>query len=316
MTNFTTRLSALGLAALVLVTACGDNIVEPIYGSGCVRDSISAGQSVTGGLSPSSCRQTYNFYTGDVMPYESWGVHLDAGKAYMFHLEQIPDPSQEGLNEVDAVLALYGKNAAGISIPLAVSDDEGNGVDGTDSEFWFVAPRSGDFILVAGSYDWGDFGGYRLTMSTCPVLGALDTAGTYHFASPHSDCVRHSNGPAEVPVTLAFLSVAADSFETISVEIDHDVSTPAYEIFGPGFDTYANIYAESDNDAHFGNAGRVSVSMDEIPGRVTVAVGTLDFDVGGVYSVTLGRTSFAPPAAAPWHDGRLTLRAPGPKKTK
>src|SRR6478609_9230316 len=144
------RLSALSVAALLLATACGeDNLVEPIYGSACVTGKLSPGQTVQGSLSSASCRQTNQIYADDPVPYESWSVHLEAGKAYMFYQQQLPDPAQDGLNDVDAILTLYGKDSQGRSLPLAVSDDEGGGIDGHDSEFFFVAPKSGDFILVA-----------------------------------------------------------------------------------------------------------------------------------------------------------------------
>ena len=315
MTNTTSRLAALGLAALVLTSACGDDsILEPTFGAGCLRGSIAPGETVTGSLSSASCRMTYHFYVSDVIPYESWSVHLEAGQAYMFTEQQIPDPAQDGLNGVDATLTLYGKDAQGRSVPLAVSDDEAEGVDGHDSEFWFVAPKTGDYILVAGAYDWNDFGGYRLTVRSCPVLGVIDTAGTYTFPSPTSSCIRHGHTDASGPLTYAFLSVKADTFETISVAIDHDASTAYYEIGGPDFDTYANIYDESSSDYNNSN-GTASVTMSEIPGRVTIGVGTGDFDAAGTYTVTVGRAFFAPPAPAPWIDGRLTLRAPRPRKT-
>ena len=315
MTTTTSRLAALGLAALVLTSACGDdNILEPTFGAGCLQGTLSVGQTVQGSLNSASCRQTYNFYVSNVIPYESWSVHLEAGQAYLFTEQQSPDPAQDGLNDVDAMLTLYGKDAQGRSVPLAVSDDEALGVDGHDSEFWFVAPKTGDYILAAGSYDWNNFGGYRLTMRSCPVLGVIDTAGTYTFPAPTSGCVRHGNSDAGVPLTYAFLSVKADSFETISVAIDHDASTAYYEMGGPDFDTYANIYAESESDRASGGS-TASITMSEIPGLVTVGVGTYDFDAAGNYTVTVGRAFFAPPAPAPWLDGRLTLRAPKPKKT-
>lgn len=316
MTTMTSRLTALGLAALALTTACGsDNLLEPTFGAGCLQGSISAGQTIDGSLSAASCRMTYHFYTGDVMPYESYAVHLDAGKAYMFYEQQIPDPDQDGLNDVDATLTLWGKDDQGRTIPVAVSDDDGGGVDGHDSEFWFVAPRSGDFVLVAGSYDWEDFGGYRLSMRTCPVLGVLDTAGTYEFPSPSSTCVRHDNPDNGSPMTYSFLSVKADSFESVWLKIDHSSSTPYYEIFGPDFDTYADIYEESSYD-HYYSTATAGVDLSEVPGLVTVAVGTGDFDAGGTYTVNFNRAFFAPPPPTSWFNGRLTLRAPHGKKTR
>jgi|GEM_PF-6654897 len=319
MTMLTTRLSAIALASLVLVSACGeDTILEPTFGEGCILGSLTPGQTVTGSLNAASCRQTYHWYTDDVMPYESWNVHLEKGKAYMFYLQQAPDPAQDGLNDVDPVLTMYGKDPQGRSIPLAVSDDEANGINGHNSEFWFVAPRSGDFVIQAGSFDWESFGGYRLTMQSCPVLGTLDTTGTYTFAAPSSPCLRHSYDPSygtELLLAYSFIRVPADSFETVYAHLEHESADIMMEMGGPDFDTYANIYAESDYDDN--DCCSVSVTMDEIPGMVTIAVGTRPFNVPGDYTVEFERTpATAPPATRKSFDGQLTLKPTFPSAKK
>jgi len=313
--KLSTRLSALALAALVLTTACGeDTTLEPTFGEACNRGSLSSGETVEGSLSPASCRGTYHLWSGNTYPYESWTVHLDAGKAYMFHMQQIPDPAQDGENSVDALLTLWGKDDQGRSVPLAVSDDDAAGVDGVDSEFWFIAPESGDFQLVAAAYEWDYFGGYRLSMTSCPVLGILDTAGTYHYKVPSSPCVRHDHESyGDHPMTYAFIGVNAESFEYINFETYSDVSTPYYEIGGPGFDTYANIWEETESDYGYGVSGSISMTTDEVGGMVTFAVGLENFNAGGEYIITFGREPAAAPIPAPWRDGRFTLRSTFPK---
>jgi hypothetical protein len=310
MKNSSMRLSALSVAALLLATACSeDNLVEPIFGSACVQGTLSPGETVQGSLSSASCRQTNHIYSDDPAPYESWSVHLEAGKAYMFYQQQVPDPTQEGRNDVDALLTLYGKDDQGRSLPLVVSDDDGGGVDGHDSEFFFIAPRTGDYVLVAAAYDWEQFGGYRLSMKRCPVLGVLDTIGTYTFPSATgSSCIRHMAPHGGLSV-YSFLSIDADSFETITVGLEHDASDAVIEMFGPGFDTFANLYDEVSYEYSWGNGFNTYLSMDEIPGTITVALGTTFLDMGGTYTVTLDRTpSVAPRPPADQLDGQLTRR--------
>jgi hypothetical protein len=310
MTNISRRFATLGVALLALTASCSDTILEPGFGEGCLRGSLSAGQTVTGAFSPASCRMTYHFYSGYNSPYESWSVHLDAGKAYMFYMEQAPDPEQEDSNNVDPVLVLYGTDGQGRSVPLAASDDEGGGIDGHNSEFWFIAPRSGDFTVVAASYDWEEFGGYRLSMQSCPVLGTMDTAGTYTFHGRSSSCIRHDHSDYEdTPLAYTFVRVNVDSFETVDVEFHHNASMPIYEMGGPGLDTYDNIYEESENDYGYGDGSTGSITTDEIGGIVTVAMATEYFNAAGDWDLTLSRTIVTAPAWGAWRDGQPTMRS-------
>jgi hypothetical protein len=310
MTTIAKRFATLGVALLALTASCSDTTLEPGYGEGCLQGSLSAGQSVTGAFSAASCRTTYHTYSGNNSPYESWSVHLDAGKAYMFYMEQAPDPEQDDLDDVDPVLVLWGKDGQGRSVPLAASDDEGGGTGGYNSEFWFIAPRSGDFTLVAASYDWEDFGGYRLSMQSCPVLGTMDTAGTYTFPGRSSSCIRHNHDDYnDFPLAYSFIRVNVDSFELVDVTFHHNASTPVYEMGGPLMDTYDNIYDESEYSYGYGDGSSGSVTTDEIGGIVTVAVATEDFNAAGDWDVTLSRSVVAAPEWGAWRDGRPTMRS-------
>lgn len=313
MRTIASRLALLG-GLLLLTTACGTDLVEPTIGAGCSQGTLVPGQVIEGRLTEHSCRFDYFFWNGYTQPYESWTVQLTQGRAYMFYMAPVPDAKAEGLNEVDPMLALYGKDGQGNSIPLALSDDDGDGASGYNSEFWFVAPRSGSFQVLAMAYDWDEFGGYRLEMQECPVLGRLKGAGTYTFPLPSSPCIRH-NAPDGVS-TYSFLSVAADSFEAITVGIDNDRADAEYEMFGPGFDTYANIYNESSSDSYSQNGGSATVFMSDIPGLVSIGVGSTEFDQPGTLTVTLGRAFNAPPPPASLSPGRLTFRTTHPPKRR
>lgn len=309
----TTRMirAGLSLALVSTLAACGeDTLLNPNFGAGCLRGSLSAGQTVEGAFSENSCRQEYHFFAEGAVPYEGWTVHLTAGQAYMITLQKQADPDQEGLNNVDPLLTLWGKDRNGTDRPLAVSDDDGGGFDGLDSEFWFVAPRSGTYTLVASSLGWDEFGGYRLSMQSCPVLGTLDTTGTYTFPSPISPCVRHAN-PTDTdrPLMYSFLRVPMDSVEDVSVSIEHDNSYPVWELGGLDFDTNAEIYEESDNSYNDGNGSTNYFSTYDVGGMVTAAVGTYAFGAPGVYTVEFDRSGSGSTAPRPPADGRLTVRS-------
>lgn len=305
----TSRSLLLGLGAVLFIGACSSDITEPNIGAACSHGTLTAGVPVEGSLTAGSCRFTSFFWSDNTVPYDGYTVDLIRGRAYMFRLQEVPDAANDGLNDVDPVLVLYGKDASGHSVPLAASDDEGNtGANSEDSEFWFVAPRSGPFTLIASSYEWNEFGGYRLTMQECPVLGTLGKAGTYTFQVGSSPCVRH-DAPGGRTTTYSFLSIPADSFETVTVGIDHSTTDAVYEMFGPGFDTYANLYNETSSDSYNGNGGSAEITLGEIGGQVTVGVGAVDFDEPGTITVNLDRQFFAPPPLSPARDGRLTLRS-------
>ena len=132
----------IALAVLAAVASCGgDSVVQPTFGSGCSTGSLRSGQTVESELNAESCSVPYHYYSGNAAAYASYQVTLQEGKGYWFYLRQVPNDA--GLNDLDPVLSLFGRDENGASVPLAVSDDQGGGVDGHDSELYFVAPDPG-----------------------------------------------------------------------------------------------------------------------------------------------------------------------------
>lgn len=301
-------LLALGVAGLITLAACGDDqIVQPTFGSGCVIGSLRPGQTATGVLDRSSCQVTYNWYSNNQTPYASYRVTLEKGKGYSFYLQQTPDA--EGRNDVDALLTLFGKDATGASVPLAVSDDDAGGIDDHDSEFYFIAPRSGTYQLVAASYSIGQVGGYRLTMDECPVLAVLDTVGTYtdlRFRS--GDCVRHDLAGNDVPSRIALIAVPADGSHRVRVEVSSEDMYPSIELGGPGFDVYSNLYDQSVFSSSSTTPAAAQVDLRGVGGSLTLAVGADQLDPAGRITVELSRTEVALSALRAAGEGALTLR--------
>lgn len=305
-------------ALIVLAASCGsDTTTSPIFGAACNVGSISPGQTVTGSLNESSCINTYDFWSDDQVPYESHTVTLTKGKAYLFYEAQIPDPAHGDTNGVDAVLSLWGKGPDGAVIPLGVSDDDGEGIDGHDSQLWFIAPLSGTYQLVTASYDWQEFGGYRLEAHECPVLATLDTAGTYNLTLAASPCHRIApGGHSSDTASVSMIRIPAVAGEGVNISLTSAAFTPTWEMFGPGFDTYANIYNPIDHNANItsatsakGNGVASGFTMLDLDGDVTLEVGSTAVDSLGAFSVTLTRTPpAAPPVGAhPWSIARLSL---------
>lgn len=296
------------VAGLLALAACGnDTIVQPTFGSGCVVGSLRPGQTLTGVLDASSCQVTYNWYSNNQTPYASYRVSLEKGKGYWFYMQQAPDA--EGRNGVDALLTLFGKDANGASVPLAVSDDDAGGVSGYDSEFYFIASKSGSYQLVASAYDYEDVGGYRLTMAECPVLAVLDTVGTYEdLAFRSGDCVRHDLAGGGTPSRIALIGVPAAGSDRVRVEVASVDLYPRIELGGPGFDVFENLYEESVFSSSITSPAVAQVDLQGVGGLLTMAVGSDQLDPAGRLSVELTRTPVALAALRDGGEPTLTLR--------
>ena len=310
---------ALALVALLGAAACGsDSIVDPTFGSACNVGSIAAGQTITSSITPSSCQVTYHFYSGGRTPYEAYTVKLQQGKGYMFTMIQVADPAQDSLNEVDPLLTLWGKNADGVSVPLAMSDDDARGIDGHDSQIYFIAPETGTYQLVAASYWEDEFGGYRLEARECPIVGTVDTAGTYDFALVESPCVRIAPGGAGADTTrFVFVSLHEDPWHSVGFTATSGDFTPTWEAFGPGLDTYANIYNETVWDHRSGSGVPGTLNLDGVGGQLTFAIGGTSAETTGSFSLTVTRSAITvPPALAAWHGGQPTMKSSFPRKSR
>jgi hypothetical protein len=286
--------SPLALAALpaLLLTSCGDDeITNPLFGSGCTSGSLRPGDDVTDAFNVNSCVVPYFWWAGNRVFYTSYRVTLEAGTAYRFHMRQIPN--DDLVNNVDAVLTLWGKNASGGSEPLAVSDDQGDGTNGRDAEIIFIAPRSGSFNLVASNYYWADVGGYRLTMQECPVTAMLDTAGTYaSIPFPTSTtCVRNDLAGSNNVSAVAVLGVPVEMFETVDLTVTAPGFATAVEIGGPAFDTYAGARDDTDfNDTNIEPSVLPMTNAGD-QGIYTLLVGASTGAPTGNFSVQLSRST-------------------------
>jgi hypothetical protein len=307
MTNHITRTMRfpIALASIVAFASCGgDSVVQPTFGSACSEGSIRAGETIEGEFNEESCVIPYHFYSGNTVAYASYKVSLQEGKGYWLYLQQIPNDT--GLNEVDAVLSLFGKDENGASVPLAVSDDEARGIDGHDSEIFFIAPKSGTFNIVTSTYDISELGGYRLTMRECPVVATLDTAGTYaSLPFSNSECVRHEMAGGD-PSRIVLVAIPAGALETIDLSVSADFEA-AIEVGGPGFDVFDNIYDEVGFLSSSAIPAAVSFGLGDVAGTLTLAVGsTTYFDPSGTFQVVMDRIA---PVAPPPAGARMTIRS-------
>ena len=285
-------------ALLALVAACGsDTVTSPTFGNGCSAGTIAPGETRIGRLTQASCTNTYDFYSNGAPTYESYAVRLVQGKGYMFTETHIPDSTAANIDDVDPLLELWGALPNGTSVPLGVSDDEAGS---SNSALYFIAPVTGTYRLVAGSFWGGEFGSYRLTAQECPVIAALDTAGTYALALQASPCVKPNAG-SDLADTAAFVLLALDAaaHEQVTLSATSASFTPVWEAFGPGFDTYAHVYADSRSTSGIGNATAGTMLMDSLGGPMTLAIGGTAAQTSGAFTVTLGRAFPAPPPTPP-----------------
>ena len=316
MRTLTLSLRALALALpLVFVISCGeDTVTDPVFGAGCTKGTLASGDTVLGQLTPSSCQMEMDWWSWEAAPYAAYDVKVTEGHAYMVRLDSLPDPDYANF---DATLSLYTQNADGSTIPLAFSDDEAGN---HNSVLWFVAPVSGTFKLRAASYWYGGMGKYRLIMHECPVLATLDTAGTYNLTLATSPCVvPHAGGSTADTSRYSFVKFAVGALDSVSATITTATFPPVWEMFGPGFDNYENIYNESRHDAAKGSGSALGFTMGEVGGQISMAIGGTTVDsTTGAFSIQLTHLfAAAPPAMArPWSLAGLgsMTRQPTPHK--
>ncbi len=282
------RFGALLVALTLGSLACSDQVLQPLFGNGCNVGSLTAGSDVMGEFDRESCVLAYHFWSGNSVNYVSYDVSLTEGKGYYFYAVRTPDA--EGGTSGSRILTLYGKDVNGQSRPLAVtSQDAGGPLD--DSEFFFIAPRSGNFNLVVANYRSSDLGGYRVTMDECPVLGIIEDAGSYDFQMPGSACIRRSvafNGTAS---RIALVGIEVVPSMNHTALLTSDAFTPAFELGGPDFDTYAYLFEDSRWQGNVGSGRSASVLMEsETSGVLTLAVGATTLDPTGAFNVNLTRT--------------------------
>jgi hypothetical protein len=282
------------LALMLIFAACRkDLVVDPTFGAACTVGSLREGRPVAGALNEYSCMDRVGLSTPWTAPYEAWDVSLQEGQAYLFRMTATPDPERLGRDGVDAVLALWGKTD-GTSVPLTLSDEHGNS---RDAEFFFIAPRSGDFRVVATSsgsiYDSERLGGYALQFDRCPVLGRLDVgdSGSVHILR-ESPCLREAARAAN-PEGLAynFFAIRVDSGDVLRVSTDAEDFLPVWEAFDPGFDAFGSL----NNGRHY------YFSVGDRPEYITpIRSGWMTFAVGALQPT-------GPSRAFTFHIGRATL---------
>jgi len=243
MTHSTLRIRSaaalLGLTVLLSSACAADRVVNPIFGAGCDGGTLRRG-TTRSALNEDSCVLSYHPYSTYPSAYLGYDARLDAGKAYMLTMSAAPDPERAGRNGLDPLLMVTGRAASGLSMPLAVSDDDG---DGSNSELFFVAPHSGSYRVVAGSYynpiDYDELGGFTLRFLECPVLTLRPDTGTTTFDLRESEC-RRSDVSATTPHITGynFIRVKAAPNERLTISTVASDFTPVWHAFGPGMDTF------------------------------------------------------------------------------
>jgi hypothetical protein len=304
-------------AAIGLLVACGsDTVTSPTFGSTCHAGTLRPGDTITVEFTESSCFMEFDFWSYRHAPFISYTVDLTQGHAYMIRLDSIPN-AIDTTGDMDARLTLWGVNADGASIPLAASDDDAGHLN---SVIWFVAPVTGNFQLVASGYEHDALGAYRLTMNECPILGVLDTAGTYNFTLATSPCILPRAGGSPIDTSrYSMLSLNADPGDSISIQVTTGAFPPVWDIFGPGFDTYSKIYNDTRWTDARGTNATTGFALAQTGGLISIGIGgTTKDSTTGAFTLVLGRTPapVAPPGAGPWSIARLPLMTRKPAPTK
>jgi hypothetical protein len=287
--TLTLRRIGLGLAtALLFTAACDDTVLQPTFGTGCRVGALSAGSDVTGTFNQPECVLDYHFWSGNTVRYVSYSVELSRGRGYHFYAASEPDSS--GSVSGTRILTLYGKAENGQTVPLSVSATDAGGPNNA-AEFFFIAPRSGTFNLVVSNSAFNNQGGYRVTMNECPVLGTIDTAGTYDYEMPTSPCIRRNIAYSGAPSRIALIGIKLQPGLTHSATLSSPAFSPIFEMGGPDFDVFGYIYDDSDFTYASGNGSNVALSVGPgADGLLTLAVGAGFLEPRGPFSVAFVRS--------------------------
>jgi len=272
-----TRPALVGALLLTGLAACaGDRILTPTFGAACERGTLRPGRTVLGILNEDSCADTYNVVSAYRTAYESHRLSVDAGQAYFLRMSPRPDPDRNGRNGLSPLLSVFARGDGGTSAPLSTSY-EGDG-DGRDAELFFVAPKREALQVVTSGYDpitdYEYLGGYRLTLETCPVLGAVADTGTTTFTLQPSRCVRGTTSRIEYQgdtIAYNFITIKANPWETIRITANGSDFTPAMEMFGPRADTYGRLTSSAQYDWYIGE-GTSEFSFYADGGTLTMAI--------------------------------------------
>ena len=235
-------------------------------------------------------------------PHQELEMTLVAGQAYFISETHHPDPAHNNVDLVDPLMTLWQAfDPRPVRIDrsafLAFSDDENGDFN---SALFFVAPASGAYRIVAGSFANAGFGGYRLSLERCPVIVATADTGTQTYALPAippGTCRRDLPGGSR---GYRFLSVPVALGEELQVTVTSADFTPAWELF-TNWDSY-----ESFQGPAIGN-GLTRLAVPSVDGLATIAIAGTTENATGNFTVTLTRSVYtAPPTPRPVRPKLLT----------
>ena len=234
-------------------------------------------------------------FAGGPCPHEEVMIPLVAGQAYFISETHHPDPTHNNVDFVDPLMTLWHASddrpvRFDRSTFLALSDDENGDLN---SALFFVAPTSGEYRLVAGSFANAGFGGYRLSLESCPVILATADTGTQTYALPPipaGTCRRARFGETR---GYRFLAVPVAAGTLVRFTVTSADFTPVWELF-TNWDPY-----ESGQDPAVGNGvNRLAVASED--GFATIAIAGSADDAAGNFTVTVTHVfPAAPPAPRP-----------------
>jgi hypothetical protein len=221
---------------------------------------------------------------GGPCPHGEFAMTLAAGQAYFISETHHPDPTHGNVDFVDPVMTFWqALDPRPVRFDrsrfLAFSDDENGELN---SAIFFVAPESGTFRILAGSFANTGFGGYRLTLEGCPVIAATADTGTQTYALPPipaGTCLRDRVGGG---VGYRFLTFPIAAEEEVNITVTSADFTPVWESF-TNWDPY-----ETGQGIAAGNGVTRLVSASET-GVATIAIAGTTEAATGNFTVTLVR---------------------------
>jgi hypothetical protein len=269
----TVRATAAALATcVILLAACGDDILAPPDGTACTVGTIAPGDSVESALTSESCA-VWSDYNYVATVAESWTLNAKAHTAYVVRVYHLADP--DAFDNWNGDVWLYARNAAGdAEWAGGWWGDFGptNGNSEYHKELIFTTPVDRTVSIRVEADEPADTGFYAITVESCPAP-ALTPGVVSAGVNVTAGCLTKSMLGSGVDGRAAFWTFEGDTANTTAVNFNLTDGNGHYRgwVTGEGLD-----YACWSSWCTYADPGTSNATLNAAP----------TIDLNGDYSAT------------------------------
>ena len=308
MNSRTVRATAAALATcVILLAACGDDVLAPPDGTACTAGTIAAGDSIESALTSESCA-VWSDYNYEATVAESWTLNAKAHTAYVVRVYHMGDTA--AFDNWNGDVWLYARNAAGDTEWSGgwwgdFGPTNGNGE--YHKELIFTTPVDRTVSIRVEADEPADTGFYAITVESCPAV-ALTPGQVSAGVNVTAGCLTKTMWPG-VDGRAAFWTFHGDTLHTSAVNFNLTDGNGYYRSWatGEGLDfagwsEWSTFTSGSPNNAANGLAPTIYFNGDYTATAVVNADSAATVTVEIVNTpITAPRPPFTGPARAGRH---------------